>query len=148
MPESGRLPGPELVPDCCRHHKVSCNAIAYESFFCKSLDGSILGDATGAGDTDDFAFQLVELDDAFCANQGVVHIGLDTADDRQRRTLDDGADRWNTGDEGVIHVAANKRGGGGRPAPIKTVLTSRPSAAKNPKSCPTMSGRTPFRVGV
>src|SRR5687768_10914045 len=34
------------------------------------------------------------------------------------------------------------------PPVIRTVLTSNPSAAKNPKSCATTSGRVPLKVGV
>jgi hypothetical protein len=31
---------------------------------------------------------------------------------------------------------------------MKTVFTSRPSAAKKPNSCPTISGKVPLNVGV
>src|SRR5262249_15889015 len=88
-------------------------AVPYEPFLCESLYGGILCDPARSGDADDLALQVVELRDVFGTDQSVIHIGLDAADNRKRRTLHDSTYRRYAGNQGGVDVSAYEGGNGG-----------------------------------
>ena len=57
-------------------------------------------------------FRVVDAADPFGAEQRVIHIRLNAADDEHRRVLRNRANRRYSRYQGIIHAAADERGHG------------------------------------
>src|SRR5262249_18995875 len=87
-------------------------AVAHQAFLRQAFDRGESRPAAWPRDADDFAFEIVDTADALGAEQSVVHIRLNTADDEHRRVLRDCANRCYTRYQCIIHPAAHQRGHG------------------------------------
>ena len=87
-------------------------AVAHQAFLSQAFDRGEFRHAAWTRDADDFAFQIVDTADPLGAEQSVVHIRLNAADDEHRRVLRDCANRRYPGYQGIIHAAAHQRGHG------------------------------------
>ena len=94
-------------------------------------------------------FRSLTLRDAFGAEQRVVHIGLNAADDHHRRVLRDRANRRHSRYQGVIHAAADERGHGRRAAADENGFHFQAFGGKEAKILRRLlSGKVLLKVGV